>query len=202
MCLQFSIVCVPAISLSSLYAWLGRRASHCELQQWPLWYVMSFEPDSWIVYLWNESHDRAHTYIHSTWLCEWLVHENVNIIIILLLSQLFDVFVFSPAADISKMMEIFTTSRSTLPSMVLATPYDKCPTPWTTPTSPLPPVAGRLQLLAKESLKLLTHQLNPDVPDLDIRVCVIHVLYGVHLLELGSFLCSHAASIQTTTWRL
>ena len=59
---------------------------------------------------------------------------------------------------ISDVMSKFSSTRSSLPSMVIVPPGDH--TPWDTPS---PPVFARLQLLARESLAILSTQTTGDV---------------------------------------
>lgn len=68
------------------------------------------------------------------------------------------------AADISEITSRFSSStRSHLPPLFIATPHDKSSSHWTTPT-PSAPVFARMQLLAKESLALLSQQLLSQNP--------------------------------------
>ena len=57
----------------------------------------------------------------------------------------------------TKILTQFTSSRSSLPPLVIATPTDH--THWSTPSHP---VFVRLQLLAKESLSVLLNQSTSD----------------------------------------
>ena len=65
----------------------------------------------------------------------------------------------SLAADIAEINSNFTSERSRLPLIFIATPLDKSSSQWTK-DHPSPPVVGRLLLLAKESLSTFTHQLG------------------------------------------
>lgn len=80
-----------------------------------------------------------------------------------------------PAADISEISSKFTADRSRLPTLFIATPYNKFSSPWTTP-SPSPPVFSRLKLLAKESLTVLSQQLStPKLTQVDFKVGIFQL---------------------------
>ena len=81
----------------------------------------------------------------------------------------FKLSIFTTASDVSKIVSRFTAVRSTLPPMVITTPTERDHTPWSTPS---PPVFSRLQLLAKESLAVLSAQLEGSREgETDIKVC-------------------------------
>lgn len=53
---------------------------------------------------------------------------------------------------------IFGTSRDTLPTLFICTPYDKQASIWTK-TAPIPLILNRISALARESLRLIEKQL-------------------------------------------
>ena len=84
------------------------------------------------------------------------------------------------------MVTKFSSMRGSFPPVVLATPHNKLPAPWTTNSAPSQLVLLRLQLLARESLSLLTEKLSQSMhstslEDIKVRVqisqqkCTSHV---------------------------
>lgn len=73
------------------------------------------------------------------------------------------------------MVTKFSSMRGSFPPVILGTPHDKLPAPWTTNSTPSQPVLLRLQLLARESLSLLTEKLShsmhsTSLEDIKVRV--------------------------------
>ena len=67
---------------------------------------------------------------------------------------------FAAGGEIADKVSKFSSMRSSFPPVVMATPCDKLPAPWTGSSSPSHPVLLRLQLLARESLSLLEDKLS------------------------------------------
>lgn len=95
-----------------------------------------------------------------------------------------------PAADISEIVSQFSTNRPLLPPMFIATPHDRGSSHWTTPTPNL--VSIRLQLLARESLTLLSQQLlQHNLRDMDIRVSANEYCYVREEVSINSRFSVH-----------
>ena len=82
---------------------------------------------------------------------------------------------FFSGGEVAEMVTKFSSMRGSFPPVVLATPHDKLPAPWTTNSAPSQPVLLRLQLLARESLSLLTEKLSQSMhstslEDIKVRV--------------------------------
>ena len=90
-------------------------------------------------------------------------------------------------SDVAELVSKFSIMRASLPPLVLATPHDKLPAPWTTSSSPSQPVLLRLQLLARESLSLLEEKLSCPAPaspsSMDLKVREeLHAMHSQSLL--------------------
>lgn len=73
-------------------------------------------------------------------------------------------FFFLTDSAVADIVTQFNSSRASLPPLVIATPTDH--THWSTPS---PPVFARLQLLAKESLRIL---LDPSTSDFKVLLTI------------------------------
>ena len=71
--------------------------------------------------------------------------------------------------DYAEIQTHFTQNRSTLPTMYISTPYDQPHSPWTK-HKPQAPALQRLILLARESHRILTEQLQKTTLDTDYKV--------------------------------
>ena len=65
--------------------------------------------------------------------------------------------------ELAEIVTKFSSMRGSFPPVTLATPHDKLRAPWTTNSAPSQSVLLRLQLLARESLSLLTEKLSQSL---------------------------------------
>ena len=87
------------------------------------------------------------------------------------------VCIFPSDADVTEIRSTFTSQRSQLPLIFIATPLNKSSSQWTQ-SGPSSPVMGRLLLLARESLSAITSQLeNAAQQDQDFKVWMHTVGY-------------------------